>query len=115
MGGKGLTCWTLQQDNDPTHGVAPAVVQSFNKQRDAAVRLLPAWPPNSPDLNPIENVWAYVQARVNAKGCKTFAEFKAAVRQELRDIPKAMLSALIDSVPRRLAEVVRQKGGKIRY
>lgn len=115
MGGRGLTCWTLQQDNDPTHRVASAVVQSFNKRRAAAVELLPNWPPSSPDLNPIENVWAYVQRRVNAQGCATFTDFTAAVKQELRAIPKAMLTKLIDSMTKRLAEVVRKKGGKTKY
>lgn len=115
MGGRGLSFWTLQQDNDPTHRVAGQVVQSFNKRRDAAVELLPAWPPSSPDLSPIENVWAYVQRRVNEKGCATFAEFKAEVERQMSSIPKSMLTALIDSMPRRLAEVVRLGGGKTKY
>lgn len=115
LGGRGLSFWTLQQDNDPTHKVATAVLQSFNKRRAAAVELLPAWPPNSPDLNPIENVWAYVQRRVNARGCDSFDSFKSAVQEELRSIPKRMLTALIDSMPKRLAEVIRKKGGKTKY
>lgn len=112
MGGQGLTCWTLQQDNDPTHRVAAAVVQSYNKRRDAAVVVLPAWPPNSPDLNPIENVWGEVQRKVNAAGCKTFAAFKAEVEKELKAIPKGTLKKLIDSMPHRLAEVIRLGGGR---
>jgi hypothetical protein len=37
-------------------------------------QVLRDWPPNSPDLNPIEHVWAYVQARVNVLGCYFFDE-----------------------------------------
>lgn len=43
--------------------------------RRASVNLLPNWPPNSPYLNPMENVWSWVQSQVDAKVCKTFEDF----------------------------------------
>ena len=41
------------------------------------------WPPHSPDLSPIENVWGIVQREVDAMGCKGFNEFELAVVQKL--------------------------------
>lgn len=73
------------------------------------------WPPNSPDLSPIENVWAYVDAKVQALGCKTFAEFKQAVLHELKSVPPQMLKKLYASMTNRVEVVLREKGGKTRY
>ena len=36
------------------------------------------------------------------RGCETFAEFKIAVREELKNIPPAMLKTLVESMKRRL-------------
>ena len=47
--------WVLQQDNDPTHKVAGEIVTERNTARQPTVKVLAAWPPNSPDLNLIEN------------------------------------------------------------
>lgn len=111
----GLTSWVLQQDGDPTHAVAHGVVRTWNRSHASNVQLLKNWPPNSPDLNPIENVWAYVQAKVNKKGCSSFPEFKAAVIYELKHIDKRMLTKLIKSMPKRIAEVIARGGGKTKY
>ena len=73
------------------------------------------WPPNSPDLSPIENVWAHVDGKVQAKGCKTFAEFKQTVLEELEDFPLSLLKKLCDSMGNRVAMVLASEGGKTRY
>lgn len=112
---KGIASWVLQQDNDPTHKVAVPVLQQWNNKHASSVSVLPNWPPNSPDLNPIENVWSYVQAKVNEKGCNTFEQFKQAVLFEMKHIPTSMLVKLVDSMPKRMAKVIALDGDKTGY
>ena len=107
--------WVLQQDNDPTHKAARQELQAWNKQHSGKVELLPNWPPNSPDMNPIENVWAKVQSMVNAKAAKSFDEYKAAVLHAFANLDLEYLANLIDSMPKRLAEVLEKDGERTEY
>jgi transposase len=107
--------WTFQQDNDPTHKTAALIISSFNKHKGASIDLLQSWPPNSPDLNPIENLWGYIQARVQAKGCKTFDAFKSAVVHELKTVDKTYLRNLFKSMTKRIKKTLELGGGKTKY
>lgn len=115
FGNHGITQWVFQQDNDPTHKGASAVVEKWSKPQSTSVSVLAKWPPNSPDLNVIENVWSLVQRKVDAMGCNTFEEFKAAVISEVQAVPVKVLRNLFDSMPKRVKEVVRLAGNKTKY
>ncbi len=114
----GLNTWVLQQDNDPSHKVAGGVIDDWDeggRRSRAHVTLLDQWPPNSPDLNPIENLWGLVQAKVDGLGCKSFDEFKAAVIKTLRETSTTVLQALYKSMPKRIEQVIEAGGGKTKY
>ena len=113
--GQGISCWTLQQDGDPAHVDAPGVVEEWSKKNKSNARLLPNWPPNSPYLNLIENVWGYVQARFDALGCQSFEEFKEVVYKQFQAVPSSMLTHLFDSMKGRIACVVKKQGDKTGY
>lgn len=113
----GVTSWVFQQDNDPTHGKPSATaVKTWNGScKGSAVNILPNWPPNSPDLNLIENVWAYVQNKVDKAGCKTFEDFKVEVIHLMKTLPEGMLKSMYGGMRGRLMECMSKNGGKIRH
>jgi hypothetical protein len=115
MGGGVGSCWVFQQDNDPTHRSAPQIVQAYNKAHGTSISVLVNWPPNSPDLNPIEHIWSWVQGRVNARGCSTFEQFKQAVVEELAGVPKRVINNLYSSMPKRLEVCISREGGRTGY
>jgi transposase len=73
------------------------------------------WPPNSPDLSPIENAWTDIQGRVDRVGCKTFEHFKQTVLKEWLATEKKTCKALMVSSSRRMCLCVAGGGGKTRY
>lgn len=107
--------WVLQQDNDPTHVIASAVIKDYNNIEGSAISLLNNWPPSSPDLSPIENLWGIVQAKLDAKGCKTFDEFKKALEIEWNSLEKSLCRDLVSSMKGRLEQCLLNRGDKINY
>ncbi|MBW0497129.1 hypothetical protein O181_036844 [Austropuccinia psidii MF-1] len=69
------------------------------------------WPPNSPDLNPIENLWFKMKhITTHLFNPKTVDELTAVVHAVWEDMPFDNLEALLKSFPRRMKMVVDQNG-----
>ena len=112
----GLSRWVFQQDNDPSHSQAAHTIHAWNKKHVGMhVSMLEGWPGNSPDLNCIENLWAWAQAKVDAQGCKDFDEFKECVVETLQNAPKKLLENLVGSMGRRIKACIENKGDKTKY
>lgn len=76
-------------------------------------------PPRCGDINPIENLWGIVTRKVYS-GNKTYTSvesLQAAIKAAWVDIQEnnKLRRKLVSSMPKRLAEVVAQKGGAISY
>ena len=71
------------------------------------------WPPNSPDLNPIENVWAILEdLMISDKGePRTLAQLEKSLVESWNKIKLETLENLYLSMPSRILDVIRCKGG----
>uniref|UniRef100_A0AAZ3QFI7 Uncharacterized protein n=1 Tax=Oncorhynchus tshawytscha TaxID=74940 RepID=A0AAZ3QFI7_ONCTS len=58
--------FVFQQDNDPKHTSRLCKCYLTKKESDGVLRQI-TWPPQSPNLNPIEMVWVELDGRVKEK------------------------------------------------
>jgi len=74
------------------------------------------WPPNSPDLSPIENIWSILSNDVyKDPEPKTVDQLKRRLRKAWNSISLETLENLIKSLPRRMKAVIANKGSTIAY
>lgn len=104
--------WIFQHDNAPIH--TAGVVKSWIRSQN--VKLL-NWPPYSPDLNVIENVWGWLVRKVYASGKQynNRDDLIYAIKEAWSTISLDYIKSLYDSIPDRMYEVVLNKGGPTHY
>jgi transposase len=68
------------------------------------------WPPQSPDLNVIEHLWSVLAERVSRRRPTTRIALERAVKAEFAAVDPAMCRRLVESMPRRVTEVVARGG-----
>jgi hypothetical protein len=101
------TDFTFQQDNAPAHR-AGYTVDALKEDGIATM----AWPPLSPDLNPVENVWATLARRVYADGrvFDTEDALWVTIEKEGARIPTSDVKKLIDGMTDRMVSVLKLQG-----
>jgi len=116
FGNQGISAWVLQQDNDPTHKKgSQRALDKYKAKFKNPPKILLDWPPNSPDLSPIENAWGIVQAKLDARGCKSFEEFKVALIEEWNKMEKSTYTKLMGSLKGRIVKCIEKEGEKFGY
>jgi hypothetical protein len=103
--------WMLQQDNARPH-VANHVIASL---RELDVKLLPDWPPYSPDLNIIERIWAIMKAMIGISDPKNRQELCEIVEQVWADLRIDTINSLVAEMPQRLITVIGRGGRTIQH
>ena len=100
----------FQQDNDPKHTSRLCKGYLTKKESDGVLRQM-TWPPQSPDLNPIEMVWGELDRRVKAKGPTSAKHLWELLQDCWKTISGDYLLKLIKRMPRVCEAVIKAKGG----
>jgi transposase len=121
---EGLNEVVFQQDNASPHTAKRIQCWLKNAGQEHGFILM-RWPANSPDLNPIENLWAWLKLEL----CQCYSDTKYlpggtdAVRAVLKDwlmkiwweIGEEVLNKLIFSMPHRVQQVIEANGWYTSY
>ena len=102
--------WIFQQDNNPKH--TSKVVKQWFKGKNITIM---GWPAQSPDLNPIENLWEIIDNKIERTNVKTSEELFEQINKAWREIDMRIVDSLIESMPRRMKAVIKSKGGPTKY
>ena len=100
----------FMQDNAPCHK-SKKVMQFLSQEGITVMK----WPAQSPDLNPIENLWKVIGDNAMKKSPKTVDELWNALLEEWENVDQALCKKLINSCGRRCAAVIQQKGLFTKY
>lgn len=74
------------------------------------------WPGNSPNLNPIENLWAIMKEKVGTlKPASTLSCLKKQLLKTWETLDESVLKNLAQSMPQRMKKVIAVKGDFIGY
>ena len=75
------------------------------------VEVLTGWPARSPDLNPIERLWAILQLRVSRHHPHSMDDLEAAVVEEWNKLQTSTIDGVIDDFDTRVRTVKAVDGG----
>ncbi len=81
--------------------------------QECGITVLPDWPAYSPDLNPQENVWPWIEKRLRKEEARgdTIAVFKRRLTRAAAQYPDA--DRLVASLAERMQECIKRKGAMI--
>ena len=97
-------------DNAPCYRAI--VVSDWLEEQGVTVS---SWPAQSPDLNPIENLWDHMERQLEKTPSTTREGLWNTLQELWSSIPSETITNLVSSMPRRVAAVIEAKGGHTKY
>lgn len=96
---------------------APAHTAKTTKKflRSRNIQYLQDWPPNSPDLNPIENVWAWLKLHVYRQQPRDSAELWRLSKKQWKKLEPDNCAKYMRSFNKRKQLCAQRKGGHTGY
>ena len=114
--GKKLLCdgFVLQQDNDPKHKSKLCMDYLNTKERQGKIVLM-KWPVQSPDLNPIEQLWALLDEKINKSRASNLFSLFEQLNETWMNLGTDILQKYVNSMHDRCEAVIKAKGGHTKY
>jgi transposase len=108
----GPTDCIFQHDNAPCH--KSKATNDFLSEKEFVVM---DWPPFSPDLNPIENLWSILKQRLTQTTFNSAEEVVEEVHRLWNSDPilNSHCAKLSDSMPQRIQSCIALRGGATKY
>jgi inhibitor of nuclear factor kappa-B kinase subunit alpha len=104
----------FQQDSAPAHRARETVELLTREAPDFISPLL--WPPNSPDLNPVDyKIWGVLQERVYKTRIRDAAHLRERLLEEWSKFDQRIIDGAVQQWRHRLQECVRAEGGHFEY
>ena len=73
------------------------------------------WPAQSPDLNPIENIWVWIDKKLVKESIASVAQLQQALEKLWKEFPRELCIRLVESMPRRVRACVKNRGAHTKY
>ena len=105
---KGSGQWIYMQD-----GATPHTCQQTMLFLKKQMNVLANWPANSPDLNPIEHMWAILKKRIDTSCVKNVQELVSLLEEEWEKIDQMLIDHLVLSFKKRLLSVLVKEGKQL--
>ncbi|KAK3528565.1 hypothetical protein QTP70_002799 [Hemibagrus guttatus] len=96
--------WVFQHDNDPKH-TTRAMKEWLRKKHFKVLE----WPSQSPDLNPIENLWRELKIRVAQRQPQNITALEEICMEEWAKLPATVCKNLVATYRKRLTSVIANK------
>ena len=103
--------WLLQQDNDPKH----TAITTKALLDEIAPDRIRDHPPNSPDLNPMEDIWSYLDGEIKKRRIRSIAGLQRALTKAWSELPWRYVRKSTESMAARLREVIALGGERTQY
>ncbi len=104
------TPWKFQQDNATCH-TARSIDEWFNQH---PIEVLP-WPAKSPDLNPIEHLWVWIDQQLARVNLASLEDLQNELHRIWLKIPNELCKKVVESMPKRVKACYLAKGGHFKY
>lgn len=100
----------FMHDNDPKHTAhSTRMWVLYNTPKHLKT------PPQSPDINPIEHLWDFLDRQIRKHHISSKESLKNALMEEWNKIPSSLTAKLVNSMPKRLDAIIKSKGHPTKY